>query len=744
MMDRVHQRSIIPLIAAVSICLHGDAGSVVPSFWNVRTQAAFSSGELNNITVDSRGVVSLSPTFELIGETGELYIWSLARNAAGDVFAGTGSEGKIFKLDKGSGELSLWCDLPDPDVLSLVSGEKGELYAGTSGSGLIYRIDSTGTPSTFYETGARYVWTLVRDAEGTIYAGTGDAGHVYKIDANGEGRQFFDSPETHIMSLIPGKPGTLYAGGEGQGIVYELSLENARGFVLHEVKEREVSSLALAADGTLYVGATSGTKPGPESGQPVEPPRTPSRSGDEAPSDNAIGGASVISEIPAANGPLPQISITQGPGGRPRTHGGGTGGSTLYAIAPDGVVSEIWRSPDATLHSLAVVDDDVLIGTGNKGHVYRVVEGEETWSILVQSSSSQVTAIMTGSETVVVGSANAGDLQTLGTGHAASGTIESAAHDATTWSKWGRLTWDGTQPKGTGVTLSTRGGNTSSPDSSWSEWAQVKDESITSPNSRFMQWRAELESSRRDRSPTLRSVSASYQQRNLKPEVASVFVVPGSGNSAPKGSPGAGGRPSSNKRGGSKAARLPSPQQPVKGKWTIRWQAHDANGDELRHALFFREFGADDRQWKQLEADLEATSYPLDSSALPDGLYVIKAVSTDEPDNPAASALAGERVSDPFPVDNTNPQFVNLEAVRIDGSVRVSGAAEDGTGPLWKGFYALNGGEWKPFFPTDEIFDSKQESFSFLADLPDGSEHTLVVRVRDLAGNVGVRQIEID
>ena len=279
-----------------------------------------------------------------------------------------------------------------------------------------------------------------------------------------------------------------------------------------------MSSLALAADGTLYVGATSGTKPGPESGRPVEPPRTPQRSGDEAPSDNAIGGASVISEIPAANGPSPQISITQGPGGRPRTHGGGTGGSALYAIAPDGVVSEIWRSPDATLHSLAVVDDDVLIGTGNKGRVYRVEGGEETWSILVQSSSSQVTAIMAGSETIVVGSANAGDLLTLGTGHAASGTIESAAHDATTWSKWGRLTWDGTQPKGTGVTLSTRGGNTSSPDSSWSEWAQVKGESITSPNSRFMQWRAELESSRRDRSPTLRAVSASYQQRNLKPE----------------------------------------------------------------------------------------------------------------------------------------------------------------------------------------------------------------------------------
>ena len=125
MMDRAHRRSIIPLIAAASICLYGEAGSVVPSFWNVRTQAAFSSGELNNITVDSRGVVSLSPTFELIGETGELYVWSLARNAAGDVFAGTGSSGKIFKLDKGSGELSLWCDLPDPDVLSLVSGEKG-------------------------------------------------------------------------------------------------------------------------------------------------------------------------------------------------------------------------------------------------------------------------------------------------------------------------------------------------------------------------------------------------------------------------------------------------------------------------------------------------------------------------------------------------------------------------------------------------------------------------------------------
>ena len=62
--------------------------------------------------------------------------------------------------------------------------------------------------------------------------------------------------------------------------------------------------------------------------------------------------------------------------------------------------------------------------------------------------------------------------------------------------------------------------------------------------------------------------------------------------------------------------------QPVKGESTIRWQAHDANGDELTHSLFFREFDAEDGgAWTLLKETLETTSHPLDSTALPDWCF---------------------------------------------------------------------------------------------------------------------------
>ena len=763
MTDRANWRTFSLLAAATVCCAALEVGAVVPSFWTVRTQAAFASGELDNITVDNRGSATLSPSLDLIAETGELYVWSLARDKAGIVYVGTGNEGKIFKLEKPGGELKLWCDLEEPDVLSLVCGRDGELFAGTSASGTIYRIDSSGKASIFHETGARYVWTLVRDEEGTIYAGTGDAGRIYQVDADGvHNRLLFDSPETHVMSLIAGsKPESLYAGGEGRGIVYEISLESGRGFVLYEVTEREVSALALAADGTLYVGATSGPAAGPEPAQAIQPPLPPQTHGSEMPANSGIGAVSVDSSISSADwehnrirvasGPSPQMSLSVKPKVGARGGTGAISGSALYAIAPDGVVVEVWRSTDDALHALAVVGDDVLIGTGNKGYVYRVDRGDQTSSTLVQSSASQITAILpAGKDRILVGSANMADLLVLGTGNALSGTVESPAHDASTWSKWGRLTWEGDQPKGTRVQISTRGGNTSVPDSSWSEWAPIEGEQqggpITGPNSRFLQWRAELESSKPNRSPALRSVAVSYQQRNLKPQVLSLFIAPASENAAPKGSGGKDGRPSGNRRGPSAVPGRPSVMQPANGESTIRWRAHDANGDELTHSLFFRELDAEDEgTWTLLEEGLETTSHPLDSTALPDGMYVIKAVSTDEPDNPAGSALTGERVSDPFPIDNTNPDVVSLEARRQgSGLLEVSGIVEDGTGPLWRGQFAIDGGEWKPFFPSDEIFDSKREAFTFVADLPDGDGHTLVVRVSDLAGNIGAKRIGID
>ena len=753
----------IGLAAISGLILYGETAAVTPSFWNVRTQVSFSEGELTNIAVNSRGQVTLSPPLNLVTDTGELYVWAISRDPQGTIFAGTGNDGKIFKQEKGEDAFFPYCDLDEPDVLSLAFGTDGSIYAGTSVTGTIYKIDPSGDSSVFFETGDRYVWNMVAGEDGDIYAGTGDKGRIYRISSAGEGSVFFDSPETHIMSLIRGRgeEGILYAGGEGRGIVYKLTAQG-ESFVLYEAGEKEVSALALGWDGTLYVGATSGTGPGPQTGPTPASPRVPSpdepRSSDlrgsAASATDSAGAPTEAISLPvpvdaaaaqaSAGPPSPPAQAVQARGPRPTGPGAG---SALYTIAADGVVTEVWRSNDAVLLSLAVADDgDVVIGTGNKGNFYSVDTREDRWEVLAQSAESQVTTMLAlDSGEMLVGTANMGKLFAMGPGYASEGTLESLTHDASSWSKWGRLSWDGRQPQGTRVQLSTRSGNTSEPDSSWSPWSgagAIGSHSISSPNARFVQWRAQLGSSKSARTPLIRQVSLSYQQRNTKPKVTSVSIVPASGNAASGSSGGARSRQSQPGKKTRSSGSQASPAKPVSGVWTITWQADDANGDRLRHSLHFREFDGDD-EWKVLKEDLEVATYSLDSTALPDGLYVIKAVTSDDRSNSSETALSGERMSDPFLIDNTAPELQDIDVDRAGDVAAVTGSARDRTGPLRRGYYAVNGGEWLPFFPTDEIFDSSEEEFTFRVDIPEGNKATLVVRVSDLAGNVGVRRFVV-
>ena len=93
---------------------------------------------------------------------------------------------------------------------------------------------------------------------------------------------------------------------------------------------------------------------------------------------------------------------------------------------------------------------------------------------------------------------------------------------------WGALSWRATTPAGTKVEVSTRSGNTRTPDDAWSDWSAPYTASegspISSPKARYLQWRAVLSGGAA--TPLLTSVSAAYLQRNMRPRVESITVHP--------------------------------------------------------------------------------------------------------------------------------------------------------------------------------------------------------------------------
>src|SRR6185436_12544489 len=109
------------------------------------------------------------------------------------------------------------------------------------------------------------------------------------------------------------------------------------------------------------------------------------------------------------------------------------------------------------------------------------------------------------------------------------GTYTSDVRDAQTIATWGAIRWQAATPQATRVEISTRSGNTRTPDETWSDWTSAysaqEGSPISSPRARYLQWRAMLTGGKGD-APLLTSVTAAYLPRNIRPEVLSITINP--------------------------------------------------------------------------------------------------------------------------------------------------------------------------------------------------------------------------
>ncbi len=184
-----------------------------------------------------------------------------------------------------------------------------------------------------------------------------------------------------------------------------------------------------------------------------------------------------------------------------------------------------------------------------------------------------------------------------------------------------------------------------------------------------------------------------------------------------------------------------------KGAITVRWAAHDDNGDDMNYALYLR--GDGEHVWRLLKDDLTDKAYSFDASLIPDGGYQLKVIATDAPAHTPGDALTSEKVSDRFEVDTTPPVLTGLTAAEettpcaqanCTESVRVTLEAADAASPIAHAEYSLDAGTWKFVAPVGDLSDSKHEHYDFRLQIPasKAGEHLLTVRVYDRFENAGV------
>jgi hypothetical protein len=590
---------------------------------------------------------------------------------------------------------------------------------------------------------------------------------VFAVAPDGKGELFYSSDEAHIRVLAFDSKGNLVAGTEPSGRILRISrssskttgrdskdsaVAKAEGFVLYETSKREVTSLAVAADGTIYV--------------------------------SAIGEKQHVLQAPSAIISTPQGTTTITSGGvvssgqvqpQPFVPFPSLLSSSIYRISADGAPEELWSSREDVVYALGLASDGrLLAGTGNSGALL-AVDGHGVFAHLAKSGSAQITGIARNSAgKVFLCTANPGKVYSVGPEYEAEGTFESRSFDAQLFSQWGRLEWwnpppataakSPTRSNDPRLEFFVRSGNTEDPGREWSRWYGPYSKSggaMEAPSARFVQWKAIIHDGRPG--DGVDWVSLAYLPRNVAPVIDGIALQdPGVRAQSQMGI--AAGQPtavtlkmppSPNVSGvvitQSSTPRFEQPPQGTlqKGYQSVLWTAHDDNDDEMRYAVYFR--AENEHEWKLLKDKLEQKFYSWDTTTLPDGAYYLKIVATDAASNTPALALKTERESERFEVDNTPPVIEKLSADAVNGCTGACGdpvvvvkfTARDAASSIERAQYSVDGGDWILVAPTSAISDAPEERYQFSLSLawsgPAASEreHTIAVRAYDRFENVG-------
>src|SRR6185312_9545983 len=475
--------------------------------WSESDYSDFEKGILKNLSLRNDGLLTLAPQSRELMDTSSAYLWSLAQDSKGNLYAG-GEGGKLFRIPSG-GKGKMLVDMDALGIQALAVDSQDRVYAATSPDGKVFRISASGKAEVFYDPKAKYIWGLAFDRKGDLFVATGGPGAIYRVGPDGKGKLFYTSSETHVRSMTIDSSGNLIAGTDPGGLVLRVSAPGqgqteGQGFVLYQMSKPEVTAVAVARDGIIYAAAV-GNKTSSAPATSTAPAPAPA--------------ATVTVTAPGSPAPAPRPPAPPPPsaGAHPNVNGG----SEVYRIDPNGNPAKIWSNAQDVVYAIAFdAQGRAILGAGNHGNVYRV-ESPMTYTLLLDMPSSQITAFQSGRNgQLYAATGNVGKVFEIGPGLEHEGVIESDVFDSSMYSLWGRISCEA-RLNGGRVAVQTRSGNLDQPQNNWSPWSDAivtpKGARITSPPARFVQWKATLTADSSGHAPELESIDVAYLTKNVEP-----------------------------------------------------------------------------------------------------------------------------------------------------------------------------------------------------------------------------------
>jgi hypothetical protein len=681
---------LVALAALVGALAASDAHAVGTRTFELDSIDDLSGGDLAGVSVGSDGVVRAGWTLgnvPLPDDAGTTATCALGL-ADGSVLIGTGPAegGKVVRI--ANDRASVFADTKESAVTALAVDKTGVVYAATT-SNKMYRL-SQGKAEVFATLpDVDSVLAIAFDVGATaLYAATGAGGRVLRVDLSGTSSTYFKTDDPFVASLAVGDDGAVYAGTSGKGLLYRITAPG-RATVLYDFPGEDVHAIAIGPGRTVWALVNEAVA------------AATTESSESAPSRHTTGGRT-----------------PPGPSAAPHSK---PGKGSLWRFDGQGRPERLMHHDEFHYVSLALDEHGApYVGTGAEGRVY-TVDDSHMVSLVADTDERQIGALgVVGHTPFAVGSDPAVFHRVVALG-GPEAVWTSKALDAGLRAHFGHVSWNGAGA----LEVSTRTGDTQSPDTTWSAWSKPLANGAATPSApgRFVQVRARLGDAR----ATISDVKLAFLTENLRAVVTEVIAHPkGITRESKEGIVQSGGEP-------------PKHESVLH----VTWKVDNPDADELRYRVQFHR----ENETRWLDATkpdevLTKAEFDWDSSTLPEGKYRVRVDASDEVSNPPGEATRHALVSPPVLVDNTPPVF---KTIGIQGH-RLRAEVIDGLGPIVRVESAIDGqAEWQPLAAADGIFDTADETIDsdISTLLPAGpGPHIVAVRAYDAAGNFAVRHVE--
>lgn len=699
------------------------AGAAGPAYWDSPQDVPFTDGSWEGAALDARG--GLVPGFaatEMLADS-SLVLWSVAVDADGDAWAGSGHDGRVWRVAPG-GEAEAVVDLPCDEVFAVLPLEEGVLVGGGPG-GQLFRVTDDGASELLATVPGGYVWDLARGPEGRVYLATGNPAEIFELGADGELVTLATLPCSNALDLAVIEDGSLLVAAQGPGRVFHVLPDERRYALLLALEQDEVRQIAAGPDGWYALGyQAEGERPGNGNGG----------NGREGTGNDLLGGPFDIM-VTADADVKPVRSVLYR-----------LDGPTPYRVwsSEHVLATVVWSDDHGWLAAGAGEEDgrSVLFGLGmpNARRPLASWDGGDALELLVTSRRN-------GADGVLVAQANPGRLTRLDPVTGAEARFVSPPLDGRHGVRWSRLTWEGTAG-GEDPRFQVRIGMSPEPDATWTDWRDLsrgRDLALDDlPVSRCLQWRVSLPSGSR-----VGAVTVSAVEPNLPPVITHFSLEPAGEMILGSLSPAqdnvtqlfaSGLKVEYNllsRRDGRAPRERAGALRPLR---TFTWHASDPNRDRLRHRLAVRAVGQD--VWQPVGGPVLEQVMTWDTSRLEDGWYEVRLITDDSPDNPGDQVQETSRFLGPLPVDNTAPELSDWSLTHQREGFTVEFTARDEFGPLAGAEVILPDGNRLRLDPEDGVCDSARERFDALVTYPapgatqPARPWTVEVQAWDLQGNV--------